>query len=218
MSDHHSGSPPAHDDSAPRPTRRRRDGVEGNARLTGSTAAVLLVLLAAEGLTVLRVRSLLTPHVFIGMLLVPPVLLKMGSTTWRFARYYIGSPEYRHKGPPPMLHRLLGPIVVVLTAAVFVTGIALLLGPRAWRSQMLLLHKASFVLWLVVMAFHVLGHLLDTARLAPRDWFRRTRHQVRGAGLRQWAIATTVGIGLVLGVLVVPRVGPWLASGHPVHG
>ena len=162
-------------------------------------------------------RALLTPHVFIGMLLVPPVLLKMGSTTWRFARYYVGSPEYRRKGPPPMLLRLLGPIVVVLTVAVFATGIALLLGPQGWRSQMLLLHKASFVLWLAAMALHVLGHLLDTARLAPRDWIKHTRRQVRGARLRQWAIATSVGLGLVLGVLVVPRVGPWLASGHPGH-
>jgi cytochrome c biogenesis protein CcdA len=141
----------------------------------------------------------------------------MGSTTWRFARYYVGSPEYRRKGPPPMLLRLLGPIVVVLTVAVFATGIALLLGPQGWRSQMLLLHKASFVLWLAAMALHVLGHLLDTARLAPRDWYWRTRRQVRGAGLRQWAIATSLALGLVLGLLVVPRIGPWLASGHPGH-
>jgi len=217
MSTRSQGSPSAYDDPTPRLTRRRRDGVEGNARLTGSTAAVLLVLLAAEGVTILQVRALLTPHVFIGMLLVPPVLLKMGSTTWRFARYYVGSPEYRRKGPPPMLLRLLGPIVVVLTVAVFATGIALLLGPQGWRSQMLLLHKASFVLWLAVMALHVLGHLLDTARLAPRDWYWRTRRQVRGAGLRQWAIATSVALGLVLGLLVVPRIGPWLASGHPGH-
>ena len=218
MSTRHLESPPAYDDPTPRRTRRCRDGVEGNSRLTGSTAAVLLVLLAAEGLTILQVRALLTPHVFIGMLLVPPVLLKMGSTTWRFARYYLGSPEYRRKGPPPMLLRLLGPIVVVLTLAVFATGIALLLGPSAWRSQLLLLHKASFVLWLGAMTLHVLGHLLDTARLAPRDWFGHTRRQVRGAGLRQWAIATSVALGLVLAVLVVPRVGPWLAAGHPGHG
>ena len=82
--------------------RRSSDaGVESNARLTGSTAAVLLVLLAAEGVTVLRVGALLTPHVFIGMLLIPPVLLKIGSTGWRFVRYYRGSPAYRRKGPPP---------------------------------------------------------------------------------------------------------------------
>jgi hypothetical protein len=51
--------------------------VAANARLTASNAVVLLVLLAAEGVTILRVRELLTPHVFIGMVLIPPVLLKV---------------------------------------------------------------------------------------------------------------------------------------------
>ena len=64
-----------------------RDGVECNARLTAATAAVLLVLLAAEGATLLGVQSLLKPHVFIGIMLIPPVLLKMVSTSWRFVRY-----------------------------------------------------------------------------------------------------------------------------------
>jgi hypothetical protein len=201
----------------PSPFRRRRDGAEGNARLTGSVAAVLFVLLAAEGFTVLRVRSLLTPHVFIGMLLVPPVLLKMGSTGWRFVRYYMGSPEYRSKGPPPAVLRLIGPVVVILTAVVFATGIALLLGPASWRSEMLLLHKVSFIGWIAVTAVHVLGHLRDTAKLAPLDWARRTRRQVDGAGLRQWALAASMGIGMVLGMVVVPRIGPWLAAAHSSH-
>jgi hypothetical protein len=206
-------------DSMPvsRASRRAQDGVEGNARLTGSLAAVLLVLLAAEGVTILRVRGLLTLHVFIGMVLVPPVLFKMASTGWRFVKYYVGSPAYRRKGPPPALLRLLGPVVVVLTLAVFATGIALLFAPQGWRSPLLLLHKASFVVWLGVMAVHVLGHLLDTARLAPRDWLRRTRSQVNGAGLRQWAIASSLAVGLLLAVVVTPRVGPWLLTGPRGH-
>src|SRR5206468_2516773 len=65
---------------ARRSERRAEAGVAANARLTASNAAVLLVLLAAEGVTILRVRALLTPHVFIGMVLVPPVLLKVAST------------------------------------------------------------------------------------------------------------------------------------------
>lgn len=213
---HLPGSPtgPPGADSSRR--RRRIDSVEGNARLTGSTAAVIFVLLAAEGMTILRVHSLIRPHVFIGMLLVPPVLLKMGSTGWRFARYYLGDPDYRRKGPPPPLLRLLGPAVVILTVAVLGTGIGLVLGPTSLRSQLLLLHKASFVVWLVVMTVHVLGHLLETARLAPRDWAVRTRRQVRRAGLRQWALALSVAAGLVAGVLVLPHVGPWLAAG--AHG
>lgn len=198
-------------------SRRRRDPTEGNARLTGSTAAVLLVLLAAEGVTILQVGRLVTPHVFIGMLLVPPILLKMGSTLWKFARYYLGAPAYRQKGPPLLILRLLGPFVVVLTLTVVASGIALLLAPFNWRSTLLLVHKASFILWLGAMALHVLGHLVDTARLAPRDWLRRTRHQVDGASARQWAIATSLVLGLILAVVVVPKVGPWLAEGPVGH-
>ncbi len=196
---------------------RRRDPTEGNARLTGSTAAVLLVLLAAEGVTILQVGRLITPHVFIGMLLVPPVLLKMGSTLWKFARYYLGAPAYRQKGPPLLILRLLGPFVVVLTLTVLVSGVALLFAPFTWRSTLLLAHKASFILWLGVMTLHVLGHLVDTARLAPRDWLRRTRRQVDGASARQWAVAVSLVGGLILAVVVVPRVGPWLADAPVGH-
>lgn len=114
--------------------RARRDdaGVAGNARLTAANAALLLVLLAIEGVTVLRVRALLTPHVFVGMLLVPPVLLKVASTGWRFARYYGGAPAYQRKGPPPVLLRLLGPVVVLLTLMLFASGVGLLLVSRSW--------------------------------------------------------------------------------------
>ena len=110
---------------SPRPARRPRSdagvdllasaartplgGPEGNARLTGATAALLLVLLAAEGLTVLQVRSLLTPHVAIGMVLIPFVAVKIASTGWRMVRYYQGDATYRARGAPPLLLRLLGP-------------------------------------------------------------------------------------------------------------
>ena len=191
---------------------RPKGGVEANARLTGTVAAVLLILLGAEGLTVLRIRALLTPHVFIGMLLVPPVLLKMGSTGYRFVRYYAGAPDYRRKGPPPVLMRLLGPVVVLLTLTLFASGIALLFASHGLRHELLFVHKASFVLWFVAMAVHVLGHLLDTARLAPRDFYWRTRKQVEGAGLRQWALAASIALGALLAVLCVGQVGHFLAG------
>jgi hypothetical protein len=190
--------------------------VESNARLTASTAVVLFVLLAGEGLTILRVGPLLSAHVFIGMVLVPPVLLKIGSTGYRFLRYYAGSKPYRHKGPPPPLLRLLGPFLVVATVAVLASGIILLFVSPAWRTRLLLLHKASFIVWFGAMAVHVLAHLVDTARLAPRDWMRRTRGQVTGAGIRQWVVVSSVLTGVLLGVLLVGRVGPWLTSvRHP---
>jgi hypothetical protein len=113
-----------------RPTTKLRDGVEGNARLTGAAAAALLVLLAAEGATIPFIGQLLGPHIFIGMLLIPPVLLKLGSTGYRFARYYTGSPPYVQKGPPLLVLRVLAPGVVLTTLALFGTGVALLIdGP-----------------------------------------------------------------------------------------
>jgi hypothetical protein len=189
-------------------------GPEANARLTTSVAVVLFVLLAAEGVTILRVGRLLTPHVFIGMLLVPPVALKMGSTLWRFGQYYLGNTEYRRKGPPMPILRVLGPVLIVLTVVVFGTGIALLLGPQSLRSEMLRLHQISFVVWFGAMTIHVVAHIVETARVAPRDWMRRTRRQVDGASARQWALAISLVVGLILALAVVPQVGAWLNGGR----
>jgi hypothetical protein len=185
-------------------------GVEANARLTALTAVVLFVLLVVEGVTVLRVRQLLTLHVFIGMLLVPPVLLKMGSTGYRFVRYYTGTPAYRRKGPPPALLRVMGPFVVFLTVILFASGILLLLrvGPHG---TLLLLHKASFVLWFGVMAIHVIGHLAEMVRLAPKDFSRPARRVVPGSAARKWALLGSLGIGVLLAWAFTSSVGTYLA-------
>ena len=55
-------------------------GPAGNARLTAWTGLVLLALFLAELVTLLDVRGLLSWHVAIGVLLVPPALLKTAST------------------------------------------------------------------------------------------------------------------------------------------
>ena len=62
-------------------------GPTANKRLTASTGLVLLVLLAVETLTTLALRTYLPVHIFLGLLLVPPVTLKLATTGWRFLRY-----------------------------------------------------------------------------------------------------------------------------------
>jgi hypothetical protein len=203
-------SRPEERDAAPR-ARRARRGVEANARLTGSTALVLLVLLAIEGVTLLRIGPMLGVHVFVGVMLIPPVLLKIASTGYRFAKYYLGAPAYREKGPPPWLLRMLGPLVIVLTVTVLGSGVGLLFSSGTLRQQLLLLHKASFVVWFGVTALHVLGHLADTARLAPLDLHPTTRRQVAGAGLRQWGLAAAISIGFMLATLLVGRAAHFFA-------
>jgi hypothetical protein len=171
---------------------------------------VIFVLLAAEGVTILSVGPLLSAHVFIGVLLIPPVLVKIGSTGWRFVRYYRGDPDYVRRGPPHIILRLLGPFVVVLSVVVIASGVALVLTHVA-RSQMLFVHKASFVLWLGAMTIHVLGHIIETAKLAPADWVRRSRRQVAGASTRQWILVSSIVAGVLLALLVEPHAGNyWL--------
>jgi len=105
-------------------------GPETNARLTALTGAALLVLLAVEGVTLLSLRAMLSWHIFVGVLVIPVVALKLGSTGYRFFRYYTRRPDYVRAGPPHPLLRLLGPVVVLTTVALLATGIALIVvGP-----------------------------------------------------------------------------------------
>ena len=156
--------------AAPRHRRERArgasatGGAHGNERLTAMTGAVLLVLLAAEGVTIVFKRELLTLHFFIGMLLIGPVLLKVGSTGYRFVRYYSGSAPYVRKGPPALLLRLLGPVVIATSAGVIGSGVALAItGPR--YPQWIFIHKATFILWFGATAVHVLWYAPRLPRL-----------------------------------------------------
>lgn len=195
--------------------RRRSDkAVESNARLTAGLGALLFVLLAAEGVTILRIRSLLDWHVFLGIAVIPVVLAKLGSTSWRFGRYYAGYPAYRRKGPPPPLLRLLGPFVVVLTGLLLVSGVALIVVPSGAARPVLFLHQASFVAWFAAMTVHVLGHFAETARLAPLDWYHRTRRDVARAGARIWVLCGSLGVGLLLGALAWGHTGAFSHFGH----
>jgi hypothetical protein len=192
-------------------TDRAAAGVAGNARLTGSFGAVIFVLLAVEGITVVSVRSLLAMHVYVGMVLVPFALVKTATTTYRFARYYIGDRRYVEKGAPAFVLRVLGPFVVVTTLALLATGIgALWAGASArWVTR---LHKATFIVWFGVMTIHVLGHVLETPALALADWRVSTRRESGGAAQRiaLLFIATAAGIALA----VWSR--GWITSFHPL--
>ena len=189
------------------PATGRSGGVEGNARLTAASAAVLLALLATEGVTILFLRPLLSVHVFVGMMLIPPVALKLASTGWRFLRYYAGSRPYVLKGPPRLLLRLLvAPGVVLSTLAVLGTGVALLaVGPG--DGIVLGLHKASFVVWLVAMGAHVLAYLWRVPRLAGADWRRASR--LGSAWARVGLVSGALVAGAVLAALTLHFAQPW---------
>lgn len=182
-------------------------GTDGNERLTSLMGAILIVLLAALGITILRVRQLIWPHLFLGLLLLGPVTVKMASTGYRFFRYYSRNEAYRTKGPPELALRAIAPLLVATTVVVFVSGVLLLAEGPSSRNQLLPIHKVSFILWGLVFALHVLGHL-------PR-LFRALR-DVRsdsspGAAGRWIAIASGVLAGLIIAIVLIPQFGSWTA-------
>lgn len=185
----------------------RPPGVEGNRRLTGLTAIPLVILLFVEGMTVLLgVRQLISVHVFVGMLLVPPIALKIASVGYRFVRYYAGTPAYRLAGPPPLILRSLGPIVVASTLTLFGSGIALIAFGRA-TPLALPLHKLSFFVWVAAMSIHVLGHARDLREVIVTEWKRRTR--LRGTTARAAAVGLSIVLGLGLAAVTVHLAAPW---------
>jgi hypothetical protein len=200
------------------PVVGRSGGPAGNARLTAWTGLVLLVLFLVELVTLLDVRGLISWHVAVGTLLVPPALLKTATTGWRILRYYTGSTPYREAGPPPLMLRLLGPFVVLSTLAVLGTGVALVLvGPDSGRRALvtglglrvdaITLHQAAFAGWAVLTGLHTLGRLIPAVRTAVGGVAGSER--MPGRTLRVGLLLAMLVAGALLAVLLVGRDSGW---------
>jgi hypothetical protein len=193
--------------------RRAAAVVEANARLTATTGIALLALLAVEGATLLSIRRLLPVHLAVGLMLIPPVLLKLASTGRRFVGYYLGDARYRAAGPPPILLRLIGPLVVLSTVGLLVTGVELWLFGARFGDIWLTAHRATFVLWFGLMAIHVVGHLEQAPTLVLRDAVERPALPGR-AGRRAWVIAALV-MGAALAASTLAWQSPFVVPpGH----
>jgi hypothetical protein len=209
-----------------------RDGAEGNERLTAMTGAVLLILLLVECYTILHLGQLLTLHFFLGMLLLGPVTLKAGSVLYRFVRYYTGSAPYRRKGPPAPLPRVIGPVIMLLTACVFGSGVMLAVtGPGYYgpATGWLQIHRLSFIAWAFFIVIHVLTYLPRLPRLlaaevrgvsaaaggtegehaATARHARRAMEVLGGRGTRLALLVASLLGGLVIALLTVHLAGQW---------
>jgi hypothetical protein len=192
-------------------------GTDGNTQLTATVGMILVVLLAVIGVTILRISQLISVHLFVGLLLIGPVGLKLASTGYRFARYYTHDRAYREKGPPQPILRLIAPIVVLMTVTVFASGVALLFEGPHNRGSLLLIHKASFVVWIAFTALHVLGHLSglggDLRAARPAIPGRPSP----GSSGRWLALTGALVGGLVLAIALIPDFSAWTAHAAVLH-
>jgi hypothetical protein len=206
--------PPTLAPPATRGQRRRHlpwlgGGTAGNEQLVATVGVLLIALFAVMGITiigiaVLHMHQLLDVHMFVGILLAGPVGLKLGATGYRFARYYSGDAAYRRKGPPKLSLRLLAPVLVLATFSLFLSGFVLMLEGASRSPQVMLIHKASFLVWITVAGLHVLAHL---PRVGKSLRAVRSRHLTAAPGaLGRWlAVSSAVAVGLALAIALSAR-------------
>src|SRR6266571_8126125 len=139
-----------------------RSAVVGNERMTALAGAVLLVLILVELVTSASLRTLLSAHVFVGVLLAGPLAVKIGSTGYRFLRYYTRSPAFVRRGPPRLPLRVLAPLLVVTTLVVIGSGIGLVVTGPAQAGPLLPMHNLSVLVWLPMIAIHVCAYIWRT--------------------------------------------------------
>jgi hypothetical protein len=182
-------------------------GPEQNERLTYRAAVVLVVLLAVEGLTLLAMDRLLRVHMFVGLMLIPPVLVKLSSTGYRFARYYLHSDAYRAKGPPQLGLRLMAPFLVASTVAMFATGVWLMLIGRR-SGTVLEVHKVCFIVWAGFFVVHFLAYAPRVLRsLANKGRVRASA----GSTLLNVTLISAVALGIATALLLLPEIRGWIS-------
>jgi hypothetical protein len=186
-------------------------GVLGNERLTALAGAVLLVLIVVELVTSVRLRTFMSIHVFIGALLAGPLAVKLGSTGYRLARYYTRSPAYVRRGPPHLVLRVLGPLLVATTLVVIGSGIGLMVTGPDHAGPLLPLHGFSVLVFLPLIAIHFVAHILATPRLVADDWSTASAALAPGRGIRVGVNLGALLLGALGAIFVPPTIAPWIA-------
>jgi hypothetical protein len=183
--------------------------VVSNERLTTLSGAVLLVLIVAELVTTAALHALLSVHVFVGVLLAGPLVIKLSSTGSRFLRYYAGAPAFVRKGPPRLALRVLAPLLVATTLVLIGSGIGLLVTGPDHLGPLLAAHNVSALLWLPMLAIHTVAYAWRIPRSLADDWSTPSTEPAPGRGLRLGVNLSMLLFGALAAVFVLPSAMPW---------
>src|SRR4030088_509879 len=175
--------------------------VEANHRLTVLVSLTLLPLLIVESVTgnLHRRPAMLPWHVLVGLWLLPVVAVKLGSTGYKFLRYYTREAAYFHAGPPRWIPRLIAPLLVVTTGGLFVSGVTMWAVGSAARNPWRGVHQVFFFSWLAI----ILGQLVFHVRQTVVDGFQQLRDRTTPARTRTYVTVGALFLGLVLGLLAL---------------
>jgi hypothetical protein len=182
----------------------------GNLRLTAISGLLLLILLVVVYATGAVFGDLRSAHFFVGFALIPPLALKLASTGWRFAHYYLGTSRYRVAGPPWPLPRLLAPPLVLVTIVAVGSGVVLWAQGTS-RGPWSTVHTDSIVVLLLLAGIHLGIHSRRAVIAVQHDRGNRTYRWRWGAAV----LAIVLGLGLAVGMAGIEP--PWHEQARQHH-
>lgn len=188
-----------------REPREEQHQIDRNERITVIAGALLFVFIIVELFITSSVRSLGTEHVFVGILLSGPLVVKMLSTGYRFFRYYTKSPKYVRQGPPNSVLRILAPFLVLTTLLVFTSGYLMVFGHNF--NFYLKIHAVSCALWLPLLIIHIYAYIRKVLSVVSSNrntsTKRPTSNKKAGLGIN---IAGLI-IGVIASIALLPKYG-----------
>jgi hypothetical protein len=188
---------------------RADPGPAQNERLTALAGLLVYVLLVAIAVTIVNIGQFLGAHFLVGFLLIPPLILKFGSTGYRLVRYYSGSKPYREIGPPPAFLRfIVAPALVGSTLVVFASGLELWLFGLRFGSVWITAHTVSAVVMMAAVAAHSAAHVSRSAAAVRQEIAGRRDAAVSPQSL----VVASVATGAVLAIASLLYASPFSAS------
>lgn len=195
--------------------KKRSTIIDRNERMTAIAGAVLFIIIIVELFITANLHALITEHIFIGVLLSGPLIVKMYSTGYRFFRYYTKSPDFVWKGPPNILLRLLAPFLVFMTILVFISGFGLAFVGPSNMGLFFKIHAASVALWLPLLAVHVYAYIRKVPGIIASDWTRKSNHRVPGRKRRLYINVVALIVGGIGAIFMIPVSASW--NGYRIH-
>ena len=169
------------------------DGPMRNRRLTALAGLALLPAIALVVGSGAFFDSLWRLHYFAGVLLLPVATVKLASTGYRAARYYLRDRAYRQAGPPFLPMRLLAPALVASILVASITGVQMWL-TRQQGQPWSTLHSASAFVFIVTAVVHLVFYIPNAVGASRAEF---SPAPSAGRRSRRAAVAGTIAFGLV---------------------
>ncbi|WP_026695376.1 hypothetical protein [Peribacillus kribbensis] len=181
---------------------KKSSPVDRNERTTAIAGAILFVFILVELFITASLHGLTTEHIFVGILLSGPLVVKMFSTGYRFIRYYTRSTEFVRIGPPNIVLRLLAPFLVLTTFLVFISGYGLAFGHD--DSLFGNIHATSVAIWIPLVSVHAYAYIRKVPAIIASDWSRQTNHPVPGRNRRLGINIAGLLAGVIAAIVLLP--------------